>query len=78
MVTGKLPSRCDAILLGGPPTAVVPTVVHVVPLRILGVVNSIAGVLSLSDILRAVLIVVGSPICRSGNRTEETLIVRPK
>lgn len=74
-VTHKFTSRCAAFLLGGPLNSMVPTIIFVVPLRIVGVVSSTIRVLFLGIVLRAVLIVVGSPICRGGNRTEETLIV---
>ena len=40
--------------------------------------KSTAGVLFLVIILLAVLIVIESPIYRCGNKTEETLIIRPK
>lgn len=60
----------------GPQTALVPTILFVVPVRVVRIGSGTAGVLFLVIILLAVLILVRSPIYRHGNRTEETLIVR--
>lgn len=53
---GVLPSSWEA-----PPTlptALVPTIVCVVPVRIIGVVNSTTGVLFLGLVLRAVIVII--------------------
>ena len=62
----------------GPQTALVPTILFVVPVRVVRIGRGAAGILFLVIILLAVLILVRSPIYRCGNRTEETLIVRLK
>lgn len=75
----KFPSRCAALLQGGPPrAALVPTILCVIPVRILRVGKSAAGALFLVVILLTVLILVWGPICTSGSRTEEIIIIRPK
>ena len=56
----------------------VPTILFIVPVRVVRIGRDSAGILLLVIILLAVFILVRSPIYRRGNRTEETLIVRLK
>lgn len=55
-----------------------PTIVFIVPVGVLGGGLRDTGVFVWTGLLVTVVIVIGGPICRGRNRTEDTLVVRPK
>jgi hypothetical protein len=55
-----------------------PTIVFIVPVGVLRGGLRDTGVFVWAGLLIAVVIVIGGPICRGRNRTEDTLVIRLK
>jgi hypothetical protein len=78
VVTHKFPSGMLPSFQEGPQTNLVPTIICIVPVRVLREDRCTSGAFLCVGMLVAIVIVVGSPVCRGGDRTEEVLVITPK